>query len=490
MLTDYIKRESLTHMTEVGEFSEVSLVSIFETLRRTLPAVPVCVLSGSLIILPDTVALPEVKHTRTAIPGTGYSTVNISGSLFSAVAWVGELFARGDVQILIGTKSLLGEGWDAPCINSLILASFVSSFVLSNQMRGRAIRIDKAHPDKTANIWHLVTVEPPYLFTEEKAEAAHLYLSRDHESLPSYDYEVLKRRFDAFMGPHYETGRIESGIERISAVKPPFDKAGIARINEAMLTRSRDRAGMREAWAGEIGDGIFAVHLETAVDREVRVPVFTFRNVILAVLLATVEAVCLQAFIRAIVHAAPTLGLWVFLFVGISIPLLYGGIRLLQRLVRHIAPARSIATLGRAVYRTMVECELIAPDGRVDAREDKQSGSVCLLLRNASIHDQNLFNTAMAELLSPIENPRYIIIGQNRLTGYNHRLSFACPSVIGKKQEYAAILADKLRRTTGHFVPVYTRVDNGRAFILKCRKRSFITKNRRLDRKYKVKRWE
>jgi hypothetical protein len=34
----------------------------------------------------------------------------------------------------MATKSLLGEGWDAPCINALMLAGFVGSFVLSNQM--------------------------------------------------------------------------------------------------------------------------------------------------------------------------------------------------------------------------------------------------------------------------------------------------------------------------------------------------------------------
>ena len=54
-----------------------------------------------------------------------------------------ELFEQGQINALVGTKSLLGEGWDAPCINSLILATYVGSFMLSNQMRGRTIRTDK-----------------------------------------------------------------------------------------------------------------------------------------------------------------------------------------------------------------------------------------------------------------------------------------------------------------------------------------------------------
>ncbi len=51
-----------------------------------------------------------------------------------------EWLKNGDLKILVGTGSLLGEGWDCPSINSLILASQIGSFVSSNQMRGRAIR--------------------------------------------------------------------------------------------------------------------------------------------------------------------------------------------------------------------------------------------------------------------------------------------------------------------------------------------------------------
>ena len=42
----------------------------------------------------------------------------------------------------------------------------------------------------------------------------------------------------------------------------------------------------------------------------------------------------------------------------------------------------------------------------------------------------------MAELLSPIENPRYLLIGKGLFGGYNYKLSYACPSILGKKKEY------------------------------------------------------
>ena len=67
-------------------------------------------------------------------------------ALSALVALVTRLFQRGAIRLLVGTQALLGEGWDAPAINSLILASNAGSYMLSNQMRGRAIRIDPAAP--------------------------------------------------------------------------------------------------------------------------------------------------------------------------------------------------------------------------------------------------------------------------------------------------------------------------------------------------------
>ena len=97
--------------------------------------------------------LEEMKNrSGTAL---GYAKVTVRGKKQNMVRIATEAFEAGYVQILIGTKSLLGEGWDSPCINSLILASFVGSFVLSNQMRGRAVRIMPGNPKRqvTSGIW-------------------------------------------------------------------------------------------------------------------------------------------------------------------------------------------------------------------------------------------------------------------------------------------------------------------------------------------------
>ena len=488
VLTDYIKKENLSKIASAEEFNSVNIVSIFETIRRANLNVNIGVLSGSLVILPKSIDLSDIKHKKEDIADTDYCTIEFAGALHRGLDYVGKLFEEGKIQILIGTKSLLGEGWDSPCINSLILASFVGSFVLSNQMRGRAIRIDKNDPEKSANIWHLVTVEPEYLFKDKATERISAYLKEDYKELHSYDYDILKRRFDSFMGPNYTTGTIESGIERITLIKPPYDKNGIEQINEEMLKLSAERGEVKNKWRGEVADGSFAVGVETEIPKEARIPVFTFWNFALNAIIASTEISLLQPLMRLIANnnVPLTLGT-IAVMIGLFVVLYHG----VKKMVLHSNPAHSIKTLGVAVYKTLCECELISPSAKVETTAHKQIYVVALHLRNASIHDQNIFNTAMAEMLSPIENPRYILISKNMFKRYNYELSFACPSIIGKKKEYVEVLAEKLKATTGNFEPVYTHREDGRRLILKCRKRSYITFNEKaMGKKYKVSHWD
>ncbi len=484
VLTDYIRKENLSKIASAEEFNTVNIVSIFETLRRANLNVNIGVLSGSLVILPKSVDLSDIRHKKEDIADTNYCTVEFAGALHQGVDYIGKLFEEGKIQILIGTKSLLGEGWDSPCINALILASIVGSFVLSNQMRGRAIRIDKNDPEKTANIWHLVTVEPEYLFKDKATERIYAHLKEDYKELHSYDYDILKRRFDSFMGPNYTTGTIESGIERITLIKPPYDKNGIERINEEMLRLSANRSEVKNKWRGEVADGNFAVGVETEIPKEARIPVFTFWNFALNSIVVATEIALIQPFIRLISnnYFPLTLGMFAVL-VGLLVVLYHG----VKKMVLHSNPANSIKTLGVAVYKTLCECDLISPSAKVETTAHKQLYFVSLHLRNASIHDQNVFNTAMAEMLSPIENPRYILIAKTKFQRYNYELSFACPSIIGKKKEYVEVLAEELKSTTGTFEPVYTHHEDGRRLILRCRKRSYITFNEKArGKKYKV----
>lgn len=468
ILTDYIRKEKVKKIATDEAFNSVNVVSIFELLRRENIGAKMGVLSGSLIILPDSIDLSPMKHKKEPIEGTDYCTVSFSGSIHKAIKFIGNLFEQGQIQVLIGTKSLLGEGWDSPCINSLIMASFVGSFVLSNQMRGRAIRVDKRDPNKTANIWHLVSVEPEYLFDK--------YSTKDKNILTSYDFDTLKRRFESFMGPNYSTGRIESGIERITAIAPPFDKEGIDRINRIMQDLSSKREDIADKWKDEVVHSKFSVAVKTEVPKQKRVPVFSFSNLLLCLLLVAIP-VLLWLVVLPFVKTHKGMKLLITIALLILAAVLY---RPVKRLLLHLSPAQSVRTLGKALYRTLRDCGLISPDAKVESVYDRKRATVKVSLKEASARDQNTFNAAMQELLSPIDNPRFILIAKSRNGRYKYRYSFACPSIIGKKKEFVEILAWRLKSTTGNFEPVFVHRADGRKIILRCRKRSYISRSQKV----------
>ena len=67
-----------------------------------------------------------------------------------------ELFQEGVTKCIVGTRGLLGEGWDASRINVLIDLTTVTTSMSINQLRGRSFRLDKKNPKKVANNWDIV----------------------------------------------------------------------------------------------------------------------------------------------------------------------------------------------------------------------------------------------------------------------------------------------------------------------------------------------
>jgi hypothetical protein len=248
------------------------------------------VLCGSLILLPenksgqlyqllaandiatDAVTLGRFKDMAGFVRVTPKESVRNH-----IVRLVTEMFNAGDITVLIGTQALLGEGWDAPSINSLILSSTVCSYMLSNQMRGRAIRIDKNNPDKVSNIWHLATV--------------------DEDGQYTYDLNQLATRFEGFEAPsYYDTHEIVSGIERITrqvdSDEEPFG-AMVARVKTLTLQLAKNREMIRKWWDTSLYLGYGnnkLMRLSTGVDAEVMtvksLAYTTYKYIFMLILLA------------------------------------------------------------------------------------------------------------------------------------------------------------------------------------------------------------
>ena len=152
--------------------------------------------------------------------------------------------------MIIGTKSLLGEGWDAPCVNSLILASFVGSFMLSNQMRGRAIRVWPKNPDKTSNIWHLVSINlsPRKWYESQTVEEKYAEINELQLYELSPDLDLLNRRMTQFLGLHYQEPTIESGIDRLDLNQITFSRKGLEKLNQNAIALSQKRQELKDRW--------------------------------------------------------------------------------------------------------------------------------------------------------------------------------------------------------------------------------------------------
>lgn len=487
ILTDYNRgtKENLNKIGTDEPFHDISVISIFETLRRLGGTLKIGVLSGSLIFLPREY-IPEGTMVKTDPLGeTGYMKVDVYGSNQDRIELVGSLFREGKIQVLVGTKALLGEGWDEPCINSLILASFVGTFVSSNQMRGRAIRSNTYDPDKTANIWHLVTLEPPEVVKESALERLVAAKERDRETLQSCDFDVVKRRFDTFMAPHYETGEIQSGVERLTLIRPPYDANNILKINEEMLALSADRDTMHKMWKEQLVKNSYQVVVETKLPLENSLPSagYLWKREILPLAFAGVAGVFLITLfivflvgvflsgqgIQGLASCAmlfPLVCVISFAYKAMYFPAVK---RAMKTFSCNRTPIEAIEAAGIALARTLSECKVIARGGWVEVvKYPQEEHTVGIQLQNATMHDQSVFNTAIREMMSPIEKPRYLLVPERggEKDKYSHAL--ACPSVIGKKEEFVKVLKRNLNKNLGDINDVYTGYEEGRKILKLC----------------------
>jgi superfamily II DNA or RNA helicase len=449
VLTDYIRKEHKGFIGSNERLDSMGVIPIFENLRRALPKEAlVGVLSGSLIIWP-TAALPSLLRTAgqndmnmksSPIGLTEYSEVIFDGGNRKKVAVITEAFRRGDVQILVGTAALLGEGWDSPCINSMVLASSAGSYVLSNQMRGRAIRTSADEPNKTANIWHLVTVEQGIedivLSGEEvvqKKLAGPESATDDNENNESLafrepqgaDFATLKRRFTCFFGPDYEGRELRSGVERVSIIEGPYTSKQLENINGQMLARATDRSLMAETWKN-------CIHRDLSVETN---------DVISSPLLSISK------------NGRP-----------------------IGRFLSLVLSKKRIRGLCKSLLNSMKELSLIrSSDVKVLVQVDKFKNTVICTLGGGTVREKDLFAKAILEMLSPIDSPRYLAVRKSRFhAGYNLFHSYACPSFISNAKA-AALLEKQLRRHLGHFSVVFTKNENGYWLLTACRNMSFTS---------------
>ena len=489
VLADYIRKDFVSYLgDDQAPITQLGVLPYFETIRRSAQkqglSVPIAILSGSVVIIPAIVKaelealIPNTSLTFSAIgkldQGT-YLQVGFPSSFKGMVAAVTELFQRGSIQVLVGTKSLLGEGWDAPCVNSLILGSFVGSFMLSNQMRGRAIRVWSGHPEKTSNIWHLVAIKPytKNLFLREKENEEEVDKDNSYQDLLN-----LSRRMEHFLGLSYKEDTIETGLDRLDFPKPPFKKSKIKAYNQKIKELSKDRASLRKKWQESliVADKIEIVN-EVATDSK-RIPLLA---------LADAEKWLRYSFLLIAVN----LLLYLFKTNGIRLAWLttISLVLLTIALVRYFfykSPYVRLRQVGEGIRNAMLKMGHLSDDrSRVQVEEDKDSYCVFAYLKGGSMRDKELFSQTLGEFFAPVDNQRYLLVAKKVPAGQSKY--FVVPSLFEKRKEDAKLFLDAVAPQLGDYQLIYTRNEAGRKVLLEARLKSLANKNDRLITKKKVK---
>ncbi len=468
VLTDFIKKDVKKSIGTDDALHTMGAVPVFEAIRRTVGTqAKVAMLTGSLVILPDTaVETAQRIASETGagcsvkpIDGTAHSEVVFSGSNKHKVGIITKVFAEGEINILVGTKSLLGEGWDSPNINSLILASFVGSFMLSNQMRGRAIRIDKNNPDKVSNIWHLVTVLPD----EDR---------QNTNELEGNDFETVKRRFACFQAPAYTKDVIASGIDRIDILTPPFNENGIDRINNEMLRLAAERNTAAARWSATVNENTAYAQQGSDVS-EVPLTVYPEQKVRSSKILAVIFAILALV---GIVLAVKLTGFGAVIGILLAVAAAYFCFKKASYVIKNSSPEKTVKGFADAVLKGLQELKEIESSSKIKLRTQKSADgkAVSVSLEGSSEREKKVFLKAVKELFAEIDDPRYVIIGTTKTLGTvkrNYENSFACPTVFGVNKETAEILQKHLKGPVGSFELVFTRSDNGRKVLNECKKK-------------------
>lgn len=501
ILTDYIRSESLPDIGNPSiHFDTIGVSTIFETVRRAAPNTQPAILSGSLVVIPNR-AIPRLNEmaaeqgkqfSYSSLHNVEFSQVKFTSTTrHSIVEMVTQLFEEGIVTLVVGTKSLLGEGWDAPCVNSLILASFVGSTVLSNQMRGRAIRSVSGQPDKTANVWHLVCMDPDAKRNDVNARYSEWStvqpdMDTDSESIrkpKSQDFDRLTRRFSHFVGVNYANNTIESGTGRLSDIKPPYNAYGIEHINNAMLTRSHSRQQLKAQWKNALASAEKTNNVSETLkaDKQALPTGFAFINYRLVAYLELAAIVwgVLPSIFYGFNRIPRSGNIGTFITIWCGIALLVGLVILLAASAQYLMaknPQRLMSRICVALVDSMKELKLLPLDcgaPMVNAKlESELPGVYLTMLSQGNLHDKTLYADTVAELLSPVTNPRYVLVQKHGDWNY-----LPVPAVFGRRAQDAQVLATHLERVLGKMKLVYTRTPEGRAILLKARAKAFVNRS-------------
>ncbi len=313
-------------------------------------------------------------------------------------------FEEGRSRCLIGTRGLLGEGWDAKRVNVLIDLTTASTRTAVHQMRGRSLRLDPQLPRKVANNWDVVCIDP------------------DHPK-GAVDYARFVRKHHHYYAPT-AAGEIESGVSHVHPALSPYappPAAAFARINTELLQRAGDREAAYALW--EIGEPFEGREIHTARIRFERSLGLPNRRLLRRVDAGAGRSAAsvLRRRMAGVGAAAVAMGAAGAALgpeiagVAVGLATAAGGsawvLRWLRQGIGRLSPSDALEDFAAAVAEALqttggISPELGSDSVRLVAQPD---GYYRCYLAGASEAESRLFAESLDELLAPLAAPRYLI---------------------------------------------------------------------------------
>ncbi len=411
--------------------------------------------------------------------GDGLATLVGPWSSRSWVRHVTAYFQAGHTQVLVGTRALLGEGWDANRITGLVDLTAVTTTTAVVQTRGRALRVDPAWPEKVALNWSVVCVA-------------------DEHPKAHNDWDRLVRKHQGFLAVD-DDGDVVDGVAHIDPALSPFAPPALEEfdaINARMLVRAQDRRGIRERWrVGEPYDDILGHTLRVRAARTALSPAVEPSPVVVGP-----DALVLRddapspsyvgvprwfgvVAVAVAVGGFAADGALVWLLLALAATVAVSGVTLRigtasahrQRIADLAAQPPGIGQFACAVADALHETGQVSVGAeavRVDIDHDARYRCH---LDGVPEPESALFATSLEELLSPLVEPRYLIPRYSVLevprpstaeprkpsSSTNIATWHPVPKALARRAEDARAFARAWQHWIGPGEPLYTRSPEG-----------------------------
>lgn len=238
---EYKNLEDKLRAAIVCDFEGAAL-AVFETLLKdnvSMLVHPILV-TGSRLHIDSSLMRKvqrEAKDGPVEFKDTPHSGMSVKG-IEQPVKLVTALLEKGVTQCLIGTRGILGEGWDSPSLNTLIDLTAITTSTGIKQLRGRSLRKSESGVEdlnyqlKVANNWDIICVYPQM----EKG---------------LNDFNRFDKKHKDFFGLSFQDS-IECGIRRMhpafSNLKANEIIASQDEFNQEMLERAIARNSVYKRW--------------------------------------------------------------------------------------------------------------------------------------------------------------------------------------------------------------------------------------------------